>query len=112
MESWSPQTKLKYGLCTLDDTGRIASIWNFPDFNELLREIDEGEESTVQSSARSSEVNGDAADSDVVSDSVEGELDAIVTFRVTNVSIRHSLPLTEDAAKTIESDGNAKLVAS
>lgn len=31
MEGWSPQTKLRTGLCRLDSFGRIVSIWNWPD---------------------------------------------------------------------------------
>ena len=40
MENWSPQTKLRVGLSTLDDNGNIVSIWNFGDWGETLNDID------------------------------------------------------------------------
>ena len=41
MESWSPRTKLRVGLCTLDDEGRIVSVWNFGDWGEELDSIED-----------------------------------------------------------------------
>ena len=40
MENWSPRTKLRVGLCTLDDDGNIVSIWNFGEWGEVLNGID------------------------------------------------------------------------
>lgn len=65
MDSWSPRTKLKYGLCQLDDSGKIVSIWNFGDLDEVLREFDECGESSDQSNAARGDIVDEAEGRDV-----------------------------------------------
>ncbi|KAG0595786.1 hypothetical protein M758_UG197300 [Ceratodon purpureus] len=40
MDNWSPNTMLKYGFAQVDERGRVVSIWNFPDFEEALEDVD------------------------------------------------------------------------
>ena len=47
MENWSPNTLVKYGFSQIDDDGKIVSIWNFPDFDEALKEIEMHDEFSV-----------------------------------------------------------------
>ena len=44
----SPRTKLRVGLCTLDDNGDIVSIWNFGDLEDVLNDLDSNEGRTSE----------------------------------------------------------------
>ena len=44
MENWSPRTLVKTGFCRVDDDGKIVSIWNFGDLDEVLNRIKSDEE--------------------------------------------------------------------
>ncbi|KAG0593783.1 hypothetical protein M758_UG018700 [Ceratodon purpureus] len=49
MDAWSLRTKLRVGLCHLDFEGNIVSIWNFGEWGDVLREIDDSAEPVGQS---------------------------------------------------------------
>lgn len=53
MDSWSPETKLRTGLCRLDSFGRIVSIWNWPDeLKEVADSIEDGKVSIERHDAQ------------------------------------------------------------
>ncbi|KAG0595440.1 hypothetical protein M758_UG166700 [Ceratodon purpureus] len=43
MGGWSPQTLVRYGFCREDVDGRIVSIWNSGELEDVLRDIEDGE---------------------------------------------------------------------
>ena len=40
MDTWSPRMMVRYGLSRVDSTGKIVSVWNFGDLQEVLDSVD------------------------------------------------------------------------
>ena len=40
MDGYSPRTSVRYGLSRVDSDGNIVSVWNWPDFDSILHEIE------------------------------------------------------------------------
>ena len=45
MEKWSPETSVRYGFSRVNSSGNVVSIWNFPDFEDELKDIESGDQS-------------------------------------------------------------------
>ncbi|KAG0592628.1 hypothetical protein KC19_1G268400 [Ceratodon purpureus] len=48
MDNWSPNTMVRYGFAQVDEGGNVVSIWNFPDLEEVFKEVEIQEGSVAE----------------------------------------------------------------